>query len=276
MTKRQSFLSNLFKGIGLKSKKIFNNPYSKVNINWFSLKYLKHLPPNKMHSHRLFGHPTFFYGGPEYLHGLNEIFIGDIYKQQLPENAYILDCGAHIGLSVIYLKNICPTANIVAFEPDEQNYLLLKKNIASHHLNISARQQAVWIEDTDLQFLQEGNMSSKITSNSINTKIVEAIRLKNLISQKVDFLKLDIEGAEYEVIKDIAENLYQVSKMFVEYHGTFAQNIELLEIFEIISNAGFNFYIKEAAVNYPEPFLRKQKNQGYDVQLNIFCFRGEK
>ncbi len=58
---------------------------------------------------------------------LKEIFIEDIYDQQLPENAYILDCGAHIGLSVIYLKSICPSANIICFEPDNKNFELTSK-----------------------------------------------------------------------------------------------------------------------------------------------------
>ena len=67
-----------------------------------------------------------------------------------------------------------------------------------------------------------------------------------------------------------------VNNMFVEYHGTFEQNNELLEIFDIILKAGFKFYIKEAANTYNHPFLRKKTEHDYDLQLNIFCFRTEK
>lgn len=275
MDKSNTFYRNLFRGIKHRTKKIFYNPYSQININWFFLKYLKHLPPDKIHSHQLLNHKTFFYGGPEYLHGLHEIFIGNIYKQKLPANAFILDCGAHIGLSVIYIKNICPSANIIAFEPDIQNYSILKKNILSHNLEgIEARQEAVWDESTTLSFIQDGNMGSKIGINSTNHTInVRAIRLKDFLNRNVDFLKLDIEGAEYKVLKDIQENLHFVANMFIEYHGTFQQNNELLEILEIIMKGGFKFYIKEAANNYPYPFYLEQKKLDYDVQLNIFCFR---
>ena len=96
---------------------------------------------------------------------------------------------------------------------------------------------------------------------------------KDFLSKKVDFLKLDIEGAEYKVLKDVAENLNNVDKMFIEYHGSFAQNNELLEILELISNAGFKFYIKEAAPVFEQPFLPKRHSGEYDVQLNMFCFR---
>ena len=62
--------------------------------------------------------------------------------------------------------------------------------------------------------------------------------------------------------------------MFLEYHGTFAQNKELTAMFEMISSAGFNYYIKEAAALFDYPFQRTKKSAiGYDVQLNIFCFR---
>lgn len=275
MAVSSSFSKNLFNGINARIKKTFSNPYKKVNANWLTIKYLKHLTSDQIHSHNLLGYPTFFYNGPEYLHGLKEIFVEDIYDQQLPENAYILDCGAHIGLSVIYLKSICPSAHIVCFEPDNGNYDLLQKNIASHGLkNIEARNEAVWNENTSLHFIQEGNMGSKIgESPNANTVTVKATRLKDFLNKKVDFLKLDIEGAEYKVLKDVAENLGYVDKMFIEYHGTFSQNKELLEILESISGAGFKFYIKEAAAVFEQPFLPKKHAGEYDVQLNIFCFK---
>lgn len=277
MNGSNSFYKNLINGINSRLKKSFSNPYKQVNVNWFSLKYLKHVPADKIHSHELLQHPTYFYGGSEYLHGLNEIFLEGVYKQNLPENAYIIDCGAHIGLSVIYLKNICPTARIVCFEPDEKNFTLLKKNILSHHLeNVEAKQEAIWDENTSLHFIQDGNMGSKIgettTSHSVTVK---ATRLKDYLDEKVDFLKMDIEGAEYKVLKDISEKLENVKKMFIEYHGTFNQNNELLEILEILLKGGFKFYIKEAASVFDQPFLPKKYSSEYDLQLNIFCIRND-
>lgn len=275
MAVSNSFYTNLINGINSRIKKTLSNPYKKVNVNWLSLKYLKHLTSKNVHSRQLMGHLTFFYNGPEYLHGLREIFIEDIYDQHLPENAFILDCGAHIGLSVIYLKSICPSAHIICFEPDTKNLALLRKNILSHQLqDVEIRNEAVWNENTSLHFIQEGNMGSKIGENlSSNTVTVKASRLKDFLNRKVDFLKLDIEGAEYKVLKDIAENLGNIDKMFIEYHGTFDQNKELLEILELVSKAGFKFYIKEAASVFDQPFLPKKHEGEYDLQLNMFCFR---
>lgn len=272
-----SFGKNITTGITKKLNRIFHNPYSKVNINWFSIKYLKHLPSNQLHSHKLFNNPTLFYDGHEFLHGLTEIFVEEIYKQNLPENAVIIDCGANIGLSVIYLKRHFPTASITAFEPDNKNYELLEKNVQSHNLsNVALRKEAVWIEDTMISFLEEGNMGSKIEqSNKSGQLLVKAVRLKNFLQTKVDFLKLDIEGAEYQVLLDIKDDLKNVNNLFVEYHGQFDQSGELIEIFNILKNAGFSIYIKEATSVYNHPFIAKKTINAYDVQLNIFCFRNQ-
>jgi FkbM family methyltransferase len=277
MSISNSFLFNITNGSVKRIAKIFQQRFRKVNIGPIYLKYLKHLPPGNLHSHKLFGHNVWFYNGQEYLHGITEIFIDEIYNQLLPDNAFILDCGANIGLSVIYLKQICPTATIIAFEPDATNFGLLQKNIQSHDLrDVELRKEAVWIEDTNLQFITEGTMGSKIDMDGSkpDAKLVKAIRLKNLLTQKVDFLKIDIEGAEYKVLLDLGTSLALVENLFVEYHGDFDQNSELNALLNLFTENGFSFYIKEATVVYQHPFVR-DRGAGvlYDVQLNIFCFR---
>lgn len=271
-----SFVGRLGSGISHKVGSVFKNPYSKVNINWFSEKRLKHLPAGTIRSHVLFGHKLYFYGPQEFLYGLKEIFIKEPYKQELGPKPFILDCGANIGLSVLYLKQLFPDAEIVAFEPDELNFDLLTKNVDSFGLQgVTLRKEAVWKEETVLKFSSESTMGSKITAESTgHTRDVKAIRLKDYLSRPVDFLKMDIEGAEYEVVMDLADQLHQVKNFFLEYHGTYAQQNELLALFNLLTQKGFVYYIKEAADLYDHP-LTKEKDWAspYDVQLNIFCRR---
>jgi FkbM family methyltransferase len=254
--------------------KVFYNPYRRAGISWFSHRYLKYFSKGDIKVHKLYGRETFFYNTAEYFHGIQEIFAEEIYKQQLPANAVIIDCGAHIGMSVIYLKRICPSANITAFEPDARNFRLLEKNITAHELqNVSLRNEAVWTENTTIRFAQEGTMSSKIEEgNKFDGIPVKATRLKDLINAPVDFLKLDIEGAEFQVLKDMDDKLLQVKRMFVEYHGSVDEHDKLMELCTLFTRYGFQFYIKEATP-ISHPFLIESKKSGYDVQLNIFCFR---
>lgn len=273
-----SFLANISKGINNRIKKLRVNPYRSVNLNWLKIKYYKHLPAGKVKIHRLFGKKVFFSDSIQLVNGLTEIFIEQLYNQQInTSEPYIIDCGANIGLSIIYMKEKYPNARILSFEPDETNYFLLSKNICSFdYKNVELRKEAVWVENTVLNFSSNASMTSKIVEiKSIENSIrVNAIQLKKFITEPIDFLKIDIEGAEFEVLKDIASELYFVKNLFIEYHGTFNQNSELLEILSIINQQGFQFYIKEAANLFDYPFIQNKKsNIEYDVQLNIFCFR---
>jgi FkbM family methyltransferase len=266
-------------GFRSRMRKIFHNPYRIVNISPVKKIYYKHLNTGKVRYHKILGKKISFYSPTELLHGLKEIFVDEIYKQNLPSKPYIIDCGANIGLSVIYMKNSFPNATIIAFEPDERNFDLLRKNIENFGFEqVEIRREAVWIENTILQFASEGSMSSRIDNNiSGRTIPVKAIRLKDYLNKPVDFLKIDIEGAEYQVMNDISSQLHFVKHLFFEYHGTFEQNAELSQLFVLLVEKGFTYYIKEATSVYNSP-LFPLKNPGipYDVQLNIFCTRNIK
>ncbi|HMH20595.1 MAG TPA: FkbM family methyltransferase [Puia sp.] len=274
-----SFAGRILKGIGGRLSKLSHNPWREVGVGLLTHKIYKHLPVGKLRTHLLFGKKFYFYSPAELLHGLQEIFIDNLYKQELPGHPYIIDCGANVGLSVIYMKQLYPDAEIVAFEPDERNFELLTRNVESFGLSdVTLRKEAVWKENTMIKFSGEGTTNSKIDNNAnILSRDVKAIRLKDLLDRRIDFLKIDIEGAEYDVVKDLEENLHYVNNLFIEYHGSFEKNNELSELLTFIVRNGFRFYIKEAAISYETPFYRRQKGQiPYDIQLNVFCFRLEK
>jgi len=274
-----NFFLNVLNGIGGRIKNKFNSPYKKAGLTWFKIKYLKHLPYGKAGVYDLNGIKICFNNGPELYHSLIEIFVEDIYNIEFNNlQPYILDCGANIGLASIYLKNKYPEATIIAFEPDNHNFRLLSKNVAQKNWeNIDIRNEAIWKEDCMLNFSSAGTLGSKIISNNesvdsdnFNTK---AVRLKNLLNRKIDFLKLDIEGAETAVISDCANELSCIENMFIEFHGHFNKMDELNSVLNIVTSAGFAYYIKEATNVYSTPFKRNHKGIEYDLQLNIFCFR---
>ena len=272
----KSFTANILKGIKNAFLKLFSNPYSAAGLGIMDVKILKHLSSGKNYHRKIGNYQISFSNPQEFLHALKEIFVDKCYDQLLPKDAFIIDCGSNIGLSILYLKSIAPEASIIGFEPDETNYTMLKKNIQENKLeNITIHKAAVWTANTELSFEVTGSMGSAISlDNKDNSIKVKAIRLKDFLTQKVDFLKIDIEGAEYEVMKDISDALHHVNHLFVEYHGSYRQNSELLEILDILNKNGFTFYIKEAASVYDRPFVSEKNGEwNYDVQLNIFCRR---
>jgi FkbM family methyltransferase len=264
-------------GVVGRFNKLYKNQNNNAGLNWWKIKYLKHVPYNTPGVYDLKGIKIHYRNAPEILHSLKEIFVEEIYNIKFDtDTPYILDCGANIGLATIYLKKQYPNAEIIAFEPDPDNFSILQKNIEeTSWKNIELRNEAIWKEASTLNFKNDGTLGSKIDNSSkgSNDIQVKAIRLKNLLNRKIDFLKMDIEGAEYEVLKDCTDSLHNIQNMFVEFHGYFNKTEQLTEILEIIEKNGFSFYIKEATSVYKTPFLRTEQNTLYDLQLNIFCFK---
>ncbi|MGB9274320.1 MAG: FkbM family methyltransferase, partial [Terrimicrobiaceae bacterium] len=65
----------------------------------------------------------------------DDIFAKNTYffRSESPE-PYIIDCGGHIGLAVLYFKGLYPRSRIVTFEPNPETFSLLERNIAQNNL----------------------------------------------------------------------------------------------------------------------------------------------
>lgn len=213
-----------------------------------------------------------------YLHGLEELFIEETYRFNSSKTApRIIDCGANTGLSVIYFKRLFPQAKITAFEPDKAIFKILKENLqAFGYDDVEPINKAVWNETGSIKFLAAGGVGGRISEGK-NEKTIEmpAFRLKDLLNEEIDFLKLDIEGAEYNVIEDCNNNLKNVKNIFIEYHSEEKKEQKLDEILKILKDSGFKYYIKEAWNNQPMPYVNPRNNL-FDLQLNIFGYRLDK
>jgi FkbM family methyltransferase len=267
-----SIFQNIKEAISKKIKKALNNPYSKMGVSWLTLKKLKHQGYNVPGVITIYGNKIHYLNPPEVIYSLKEFYVNDIYKINFSKpNPFIIDCGANIGFSIIKFKMQYPNCSILAFEPDEKNFDLLKEN-TKQFSDIQLENKAVWNIDTTLNFNMSGTQGSAFDTTNTETKAVTAVRLKKYLEQPVDFLKIDIEGAEYEVLMDCREELKNVDKLFVEYHGVFEQQYKFYDLIDILKNLEYKVYIKEADDVYPSPFAI-EKRKSYDQQYNIFAFK---
>jgi FkbM family methyltransferase len=205
----------------------------------------------------------------------------DIYEQEIyrfPSNSdrpFIIDGGANIGLSVLYFKELYPHSRIVAFEPDDKIFAVLERNVeggACHDVELVCR--ALWSSETSLTFMSEGADGGRVARpQDAQNKVVETVRLRDYLGdRRVDLLKLDIEGAETEVLVDCADRLGNVERLFVEYHS-FAQEPQTLHtITNVLAAAGFRLHI-HPNITSPRPFVSRDLYGGTDLLLNIFAFR---
>lgn len=270
-------VTNIIKGISRRLSS--SEPQSRYKLSWLQEKLLKHQEDKLEKKIEIAGLKINYIRPYEVLHTWQDIFEKEIYKFNPPTGKpLIIDCGANIGISVLYYKTIFPDADVIAFEPDQQNFQLLTKNIKDNNLQqVELHEAAVWIENGKIGFASNAAEGSSIAQpgEAENIITVTSVRLADMLVkyEKIDFLKIDIEGVEDKVIGDCHHQLSKVENLFLEYHGTVTETEKLATILQTIKEAGFNLYLTNAAHHLQNPFTQKKTGARHDVQLNLFCSR---
>lgn len=157
------------------------------------------------------------------------------------EPQVILDLGSNIGVSVLYFRARYPNARIHAVEPDPKAFELLEANTRGLP-HVSVHRLAVADHDGEALFFpaSESFASSLRHDASVAATRVEARKLdtlmKELSLERIDLLKVDIEGAEHDVFA-ASRQLDRIRTILGEVHVdlmpvTYADFMELLEGFD--------------------------------------------
>lgn len=239
------------------------------------LSQLKRVPRYQPATTHIFGKPFEVIDSASFISTFQQIFEEQIYRfKATTDRPYILDCGANIGLSVIYFKQLYPQSIIVAFEADKSIFEILRRNVRSFgYDDVEFVNRAVWNGETELNFTSDGADGGRLSvPDDQPTQVVKTIRLRDHLDHKIDFLKLDIEGAETAVLEDCADRLSNVESLFVEYHSFEGEPQSLHVLTDVLANAGFRLHI-QAPMPASQPFVKRNPEMGMDMQLNIFAFR---
>jgi len=229
---------------------------------------------------KLFDKNLYFVDQLSYESTYQEIFLQKIYSFNANrEDPVIIDCGANIGLSLLFFKLKFPNCRITAFEADPKIFEYLKENVKSFNFEgIDLINKALWDKETILEFYSEGadggRIDDKIVGNG-NLIKVETIKLSQYLKEDIDFLKIDIEGAEYKVLEECKDYLKNVKKIFIEYHSFVDKPQVLDEILHILKDSGFRFYLSSTGIKSHQPFECINISSGMDNQLNIFGYRND-
>jgi FkbM family methyltransferase len=206
-----------------------------------------------------------------------EIFEKKIYEFKTDLiSPVILDCGANMGLSVLYFSKLMPHSKIIAFEPDSSVLPFLEKNLVSQKLhNVELHKKAVWIEETELSFYTDNGLGGRIGMEykDQNASKIKTVRLKEFLNQPIAMLKIDIEGSEFDVIKDCESLLCNVEHLFIEYHSVYNEEQNLDIILLILKRQGFRYHLRES-FSRRKPFLdKKLVCEKYDMAINVFGYK---
>lgn len=240
------------------------------------LEWLRDFPRFTPTQLTLFGKPFKIADSLSFYYSYREIFLRDIYRfSTLNPKPYILDCGANCGVSVAYFKKVYPKARIVAFEPDPFLFRILKANTAALDLqDVELMNCAIWHSEGSLHFISSNADTGRLISTPVRDAIaVNAVPLSRYLDRPVDLLKLDVEGAEVEILTR-TPNMDRVLRLFVEYHSFQEQPQRLHNLLQVLTDNGFRYQI-QSQFNSRTPFVLIESQYGIDLQLNIFGYRKE-
>lgn len=165
---------------------------------------------------------------------VKETFVDQFYTRYgvpVQDGWTVVDIGAGIGDYCLYAAHLNPEVSVLAFEPYQDSYALLVRNLALNGIeNVRPFQQAIWGRTGELHLdltagepLQVSSQEQAVEGSGPEKTVVEALTLQDLFTaeklEKVDLVKMDCEGAEYEILLNTpAAVLQKVERIIMEYH----------------------------------------------------------
>ena len=212
-----------------------------------------------------------------------------IIREEIHEGDIVIDVGANIGYyTLIFAQLVGSSGKVFAFEPESKNFEILKKNIEiNNYPNIVAEQKIVSDKSgiVKLFIAEHGIVGHRINQEKSSQKFieVESIILDNYIKKlnldnKINFIKIDVEGSEPKVLegtKEIIQKSNQL-KIFTEFNRESVEEygIEPKEMIDLFYRNGFKIYLpnyKENKINLTNVNELLTSKETLLENINLLC-----
>lgn len=229
------------------------------------------------------------------INGVYGQFETDVIVNEIKNDNIVLDIGAHIGyFTLIFAKSVGSNGKVFAFEPEPSNFNLLKKNVeVNQHRNVVLEQKAVSDKNDKCKFFV-GQKSSganriyepkKTRTQEFSSITVETINLddyfkRNNLYNKIDFIKIDVEGAEFfalQGMKQILESSVNV-KIFIEFVKIAIEDsgMDPKKMLDFLFSLGFKIYLVDEQTSGIRPIDVNElltSEVFHNRTLNLLCKR---
>ena len=187
--------------------------------------------------------------GPNAYMQFKDVFVRGIYRftRDRPD-PLIIDGGSNMGISVLGFKHDHPDCRVIAFEPDPALCRLLAENLRRNDVTegVTLNEAGLGDENATVSFAADGSAGGKVV-DGVAGQTVKVQRLSSYLNDPVDFLKLNIEGAELTVLQECARAgvLRNVRKMVVEYHGWPDSPQTLGDLLNLLDGQRFRYLVHD-------------------------------
>lgn len=160
----------------------------------------------------------------------------------------IIDIGAHIGLVSVFLAKYYPTSTVESYEPNPDNYSHLVKNIKANRLrNVKTHHAAVTGDGRGVIIQTVSDNSGQYSIYKNGGKKVHSVSIAKLLNKPIDLLKIDCEGAEYEIFDALTdEQIKSIGAIRGEFHQLKGDGItRLSDLYSRVFNLCRDFHVSE-------------------------------
>lgn len=166
----------------------------------------------------------------------------------------VVDIGAHIGIFAVYAAKMVSKGVVLAYEPNPDNFLLLQENKTLNNLsNLKIFNKAVTSKggEIDLYFSKYNTGGHSVFQRDSSNKIkVPAVSLENVFKEnnlkKVDYLKIDIEGSEFDIIFNSPKSIFiTIDKIVLEYHDFYATQYKHKDLQKYLESLGYEVSVHQ-------------------------------
>lgn len=157
---------------------------------------------------------------------VDELLFDGLYQLEQPFDV-VVDCGAFRGISTIFLQDQAKAGTVVAFEPNPENVRVLQRRLQSALPTAKLFAGAVGHEDGVARFGGHG-VGGKVGEGGVEVPVYRLAELDVLREAKSLLLKMDVEGAEREILPDLRPFLPRHCTILLETHSTESAARELL------------------------------------------------
>jgi FkbM family methyltransferase len=221
---------------------------------------------------------------------INEIYEAleiELIKKEICLNDFVIDVGAHIGYHTLNMaKCVGENGKVFSFEPEPDNFCMLKKNVeVNHYSNVITENKAVGITNGK-SILYTSQTHSGIhrmyPSKSCQKQIeINSVKLddyfkKNNLLDKIKLIKIDVEGAELNVLQGSKEILSKSKNLliFLEFIPNHIMDCGMIpkDILDFLQSYGFKIFCINEHKNKIEPvFNEKEIFDLFPHGINLFC-----
>ncbi len=176
------------------------------------------------------------------------------------EGDIVVDIGAHIGAFSVRAARLAQRGHVYSYEPSSTNFAMLTENrLLNKANNLYIEESAVSGRTGQMTlYTPSGNaiMGSLLQGVSTHTETVNVTTIADIIAthhiEQIDLLKMDVEGAEYDILFSCpAETLAKIQRVVMEYHEYERETRKCFDLARLLEAHGFHVVVEKGM--FPQP-----------------------